>query len=425
MSRGSRVSVSLHSYGRNQATPHKTKAFRREGSLAQSQDIIRLGKVSELTDGMVDSAPVGIYMVMEGKFVYVNPVFEETTGYTSEELIGRYSLDLVHPEDRARVRKEAIARLKGGKTSSYEYRSVEKNGELRWIIERIVSVKYKERPAAVGSCMDITERKRAEEKLQELYETEKRQRLQLEEQNRATNLFINVLAHELKTPLTPVLACTRMMAQEFSREAGSREARLINSIVGGAESLDARLSDLLDLAKFQIGGFSLNVAPVNAKILLEMTASQIQPLAERNGQHLMLDLPKRLPLLKADGQRLEQVLRNLIGNAIKFSPKGSSILLQAMVRPHELLVEVKDAGPGIPLEEQERLFQPYYRREGDRQRPGLGLGLALCKQLVEAHGGKIWVNSQVGKGSTFGFSIPLESATGKSGGLNTQQPLVR
>ena len=113
-------------------------------------------------------------------------------------------------------------------------------------------------------------------------------------------------------------------------------------------------------------------------------------------------------LLKADAQRLEQVLHNLLMNAVKFTPAGGSITLRANKQNGNLVVEVQDDGIGIPKEEQARLFEPHYRVEADRQHfPGLGLGLALSKQIVELHGGKIWVTSEPGEGSTFAFTLPL------------------
>ena len=122
----------------------------------------------------------------------------------------------------------------------------------------------------------------------------------------------------------------------------------------------------------------------------------------------MADLPDSLPPINADAQRLEQVLRNLLINAVKFTPSGGSITLRTNKQNASLVVEVQDSGIGIPKEEQARLFEPYYRAEADRQHfQGLGLGLSLSKQIIELHGGRIWVTSEVGKGSTFAFSLPL------------------
>ena len=123
-------------------------------------------------------------------------------------------------------------------------------------------------------------------------------------------------------------------------------------------------------------------------------------------------LPPSLPLVWADKERLRQVVLNLLINASKFTPEGGKITLKAKEKDTSLVMEIQDTGPGIPEEEQQRLFQPYHRQITDREHlSGLGLGLALCKYLVELHNGKIWVESQVGKGSTFGFSIPLATAS--------------
>jgi len=123
-----------------------------------------------------------------------------------------------------------------------------------------------------------------------------------------------------------------------------------------------------------------------------------------------MDLPSSLPIIHGDGQRLEQVVLNLMTNATKFTPKGGNITLRARKRDDGLVIEVQDTGIGIAKDEQARLFQPYSRLNADRQRhPGLGLGLALAKQVVELHGGKIWVESEPGKGSTFSFSLPLDA----------------
>jgi signal transduction histidine kinase len=125
-------------------------------------------------------------------------------------------------------------------------------------------------------------------------------------------------------------------------------------------------------------------------------------------------LPSSNPVVSADRDRLRQIIQNLLNNALKFTPAGGEIIFRAREEGDNLVVEVQDTGPGISKEDQKRLFDPYYRRVEDRERlSGLGLGLALAKTLVELHGGQIWVKSKKGQGSTFGFSLPLETASRK------------
>jgi len=153
----------------------------------------------------------------------------------------------------------------------------------------------------------------------------------------------------------------------------------------------------------------LETVPVDIVSLLNDLALQFEPLAKSKGQTLTLELPQEMRLVKADQRRIGQVVMNLLGNAVKFTPQRGSIVLKAITHDQDLVVEVQDSGPGLRPEEQQRLFQPYYRSNVDRQRlSGAGLGLSLSREIVEAHGGRIWVNSELGKGSTFGFSIPLK-----------------
>ena len=143
---------------------------------------------------------------------------------------------------------------------------------------------------------------------------------------------------------------------------------------------------------------------------LQLLLSYGHSHTQQREQHLVLDLPESLPKIKADPSRLEQVLTCFLANASKFSPEGRDITLRARAEGGELVVEVEDQGVGISPDEQARLFKPYHRVEQDRQRfPGLGLGLAVSKQIVEAHGGKIGLSSELGRGSIFSFSLPLRS----------------
>ena len=139
-------------------------------------------------------------------------------------------------------------------------------------------------------------------------------------------------------------------------------------------------------------------------------------VASSNGQLLKVELPETLSQPWADSDRLLQITQNLLVNATKFTPEGGTITLRAKEENGSIVVEVQDTGYGIPEEEQRRLFRPYHRQTGDREHlSGLGLGLALCKNLVQLHGGRIWVRSQEGKGSTFSFSIPINSRAQQAG----------
>lgn len=220
--------------------------------------------------------------------------------------------------------------------------------------------------------------------------------------------FIDTLSHELKTPLTSIIAAAGLLAEELEAGGDSSHRKLIQTILRNASTLETRLAELLDTVKTGAGEIQLQMEPVDITSLLRGTGMQISPLIQGKGQHLDIDLPSSLPIIRGDGQRLEQVVLNLLNNATKFSEEGSNILLKARSRDTEIVVEVHDSGIGIAPEEQPRLFKPYSRLDADRQRhPGLGLGLALAKQVVELHGGRIWVESEPGKGSVFSFTLPL------------------
>jgi len=222
--------------------------------------------------------------------------------------------------------------------------------------------------------------------------------------------FMDTISHELKTPLTSIIAAAGLLAEELEVTGDESYQRLIQTIIHNANTLETRLAELMDIVKTGTGRLQLQFEPVNIKSLLQGIGWQISPLLQGKEQSLNMDLPSSLPIIHGDGQRLEQVVLNLMTNATKFTPKGGNITLRARKRDTGLVIEIQDTGIGIAKDEQARIFQPYSRLSADRRRhPGLGLGLALAKQVVELHGGKIWVESEPGKGSTFSFSLPLDA----------------
>ena len=222
--------------------------------------------------------------------------------------------------------------------------------------------------------------------------------------------FIDTLSHELKTPLTTIIAAAGLLAEELEATGDESYQKLIQTIIHNANTLETRLAELMDIVKTGSGRLQLQIEPVDMKSLLHGIGWQISPLLQGKEQSLNMNLPDFFPLIHGDGPRLEQVVLNLMTNATKFTPKGGNITLRARKQDTGLVIEVQDTGIGISKEEQARLFKPYSRLSADRQRhPGLGLGLALAKQVVELHGGRIWVESESGKGSTFSFSLPLDA----------------
>ena len=320
-------------------------------------------------------------------------------------------MNLVFPEDREMVRENAIKMLKGELKSPYRYRLIGSDGEIRWMLEGVVSTQYLGKRAVLGNTMDITEREKAQEKLEEMYEKEKTLRTDLELEVKRRVEFTRALVHELKTPLTPIMSSSELLLSELKEEPW---ASLASNIYRGAANLSNRIDELLDLARGEIGILKLNSREVNILRLLKDISGEMSVVAQSNGQVLVAELPPSLPLVWGDEERIRQVVLNLLINASKFMQESGTITLKAKAENGKVTVEIHDTGPGISKEEQQRLFVPYNRQLSDREHlSGLGLGLVLSKQLVELHGGTIWVESEKGEGATFGFSLPLNPAVEK------------
>jgi PAS domain S-box-containing protein len=343
---------------------------------------------------------------------YINPATEKLTGFSSAEAIGK---GMPHPW-WPRGRKEEFLQQHENVTrlthDAHELELVKKSGESFWVASSIKQVmdngqtKY-----VIANWLDITDRKNMENQIKVLYEKEKQQRKELEEEARNRGLFINVLAHELRTPLTPIMTSAGMLREILEDQSSSIQKRLAANIHNSTQILGRRLDELLDMARHARGVFKLSLQEINFQNYLPEVIGRIKPLVDERKQILIVDIGDNLPTFEADASRLEQVIINLISNASKFSLENGKLYFKAWKEENKLHIEVKDEGIGIPPEQQQRLFQPYHRVEQDRQQfPGLGLGLAIAKQIVEAHGGEISLSSEPGKGSAFRFTIPLPKA---------------
>jgi len=362
---------------------------------------------------LVQNVRLGIFRAAPdagGRFQEINETLEKITGFSRNELLNMAVKDLYTDlEDWTRF-VDHLDSTPG--TASFETYFDKKDGTKIAVSIIANTIKDKTNRAIYidGILEDITERKTMEERIIGLYQQEKKQRQELEEEAKARGKFIDVLAHELRTPLTPILASTGMLNDLLSNKAGT-QGRLAANVYTGARTLVNRLEELLELARYSRGTFSLEIKPVNMGKYLREVTSRFKSLLEQYGQTFTVEISQDLPVIEIDQSRLEQVIGNLLSNAGKFSPPNGHVALRSRIQNNELLVEIQDEGVGITSEERQRIFQPYHRVEQDRLKfPGLGLGLAVAKQIVEAHGGKIWVVSASKKGSIFCFTLPLKHA---------------
>lgn len=362
------------------------------------QDITERKQAEELLSTLTDSSPIGIYIVQNGKFQYVNPQVQRLLGRSQEELLGTDSSSYVLPKDTDLVRGNAIRMLKGERVYPYKYRVVNKAGKIKWVMESVTSIQYRGSRAVLGSFMDITQRKQVEKKM-----------FEYEELDRLKSDLLSTVSHELRTPLATIKGYSTMLLDYDRRLKRDEKREHLSSIDRAADRLTELVEHLLDMSRLEAGLLKLERRPTSISKLIKEAVNDAK--LRTHNHKMVLNLAKRLPKVNGDARRIRQVLDNIIDNALKYSKEGTEVVVSAQRVRRKLFICVADQGIGIPAKDLERVFDRMYCIE-QRLTPqvgGVGLGLAICKGLVKAHGGRIWAVSEPGKGSTFYFTLPIKN----------------
>jgi signal transduction histidine kinase len=227
--------------------------------------------------------------------------------------------------------------------------------------------------------------------------------------------FVANMSHELRTPLAAILGYAELMQEGFYEPLGQKSLDALTRIRSNGKHLLGLINTVLDIAKIESGQFTLNMAEYAIESVVETVRSATESLAQNKKLALKTEVAKSLPVGLGDEQRLTQVLLNLVGNAIKFTDAGEVRVTAKAVSGH-FNVSVADTGPGIPEHERTRIFEQFHQVDSSltKAKGGTGLGLAIARQIVEMHGGRIWVQSTLGKGSTFQMELPVRAGFLKS-----------
>jgi two-component system sensor histidine kinase GlrK len=230
----------------------------------------------------------------------------------------------------------------------------------------------------------------------------------LKELDRMKSDFYAAMSHELRTPLTSIKEGTGLLLDGVGGETTEKQRKLLAILAEESNRLIGVVNSLLDLSKIEAGMMTYRFEPAHVDPLIRQAIAEITPLAEAKQIRLESALEASLPTARLDRERILQVLRNLVGNAVKFTPKGGYVRVAARRANGKLEVSVKDSGPGIPAEHLTTIFDKFRQgnHNGGPGRQGTGLGLAIAKNVIASQGGKIWAQSELGQGSTFIFSLP-------------------
>ncbi len=231
---------------------------------------------------------------------------------------------------------------------------------------------------------------------------------QLAEASQHKSQFLANMSHELRTPLNAILGYTELILDSIYGETPEKMRSVLQRIESNGKHLLGLINDVLDLSKIEAGQLTLSLSEYSLKNVIQTVFSAVEPLAAEKRIAVEVDIASELPRGHGDERRLTQVLLNLVGNAIKFTDAGKVSIVGSSLNG-AFNVAVRDTGPGISAADQAKLFQEFQQADNSitRKKGGTGLGLAISKRIIEMHGGRIWVESAVGQGSTFSFTIPV------------------
>ena len=234
---------------------------------------------------------------------------------------------------------------------------------------------------------------------------------QLEAANRHKSEFLANMSHELRTPLNAIIGFSEVLLERMFGELNDKQAEYLDDILTSGRHLHSLINDILDLSKVEAGRMELDLATFDLPLALDNALTLVRERAARHGIALDLSVDQRIDSLVGDERKIKQVLLNLLSNAVKFTPEGGRITLKAALADGSVEISVTDTGVGIAPEDQDAIFEEFRQVGADSaKREGTGLGLTLAKRFVELHGGRIWVKSEVGKGSTFAFTLPRQAS---------------
>lgn len=332
---------------------------------------------------------------------FVSDGWPRITGYSREELLGMSYYDLVHPRDREPSIERHQRKMTGETIPKLFEMSIIRKDSIEVPVELTSAhTMYKGKRVNVAYIRDITERKQAEERKREVETMKRLEQVRIE-------LLANV-SHELRTPLASIKGYSTMLLDYDTRLRHDEKRNYLVLIDNASDRLVELIDQLLDMSQIEAGLVVIEKKPISISKLIHEAVSEFQ--VRQPKRQLVMNLPERLPRLSIDTKRIRQVLDNLIENANKYSKEGTEIVIEAKLTRQGLQISITDQGIGIPSQELPKVFDRLYRV---KQRltagiGGVGLGLSISKKLVEAHGGKIWVSSKMGKGSTFYFTLPYK-----------------
>ncbi len=379
-----------------------TERHRLAATLAEQEAFLRC-----IYEGAQDSIFV-VDVTPAGDFHYagLNPIHEQRTGYKIAEIVGQRPEDLLPPEAAAQVRQHYQDCLVQGRAITYE-EYLPFQGRPSWWLTTLNPLRdargriYR----LIGTCTDITALKQTQQELQAAKEA-------AEAANRAKSAFIASMSHELRTPLNAIIGFSDLLRHhpELSRACTEQ----VTMIHRSGEHLLTLIEEVLSMARIEAGHQALKVDTVNFHRLLETIYQMLSLRAQSHHLELKLErAPGTPPFITTDAGKLRQVLLNLLTNAIKFTAQGTVLLRvdwQPASEPPQLRFAVQDSGCGIAPADLERIFEPFVQAQAGQAQPGgTGLGLSICREFVRLLGGELQVESELGRGSTFSFSLPVTS----------------